>query len=122
MLRFFLDANVSQSVGTELEKAGHVVIYGTEALPEKTPDPMVCAAAKANNCILVAHDKDMKAMSNQDRFKKLGFLLLYCNEVLASKRIKHLMTTIEHEGEECEKLQARRFFLEIHRHTFRAHR
>lgn len=122
MLRFFLDANIARSVGKILEDAGHVVIYGTEALPERTPDTMVCAAAKANNCILVAHDKDMKAMSQQDRFAKLDFLMLYCNEVLASKRVKHLMSTIIHESEECKKLQARRFFLEIHAHTFRAHR
>lgn len=122
MLRFFLDAGVARSVGKEFEAAGHTVIYGTEALPEKTPDPMVCAAAKANNCILVAHDKDMKSMSQQDRFANLDFLMLYCNEVLASKRVKHLMPTIIHEGQECNKLVARRFFLEIHPHTFRAHR
>jgi predicted nuclease of predicted toxin-antitoxin system len=122
MLRFFLDANVARSVGEVLEEAGHFVIYGTQALPEKTPDQMVCAASLANDCILVAHDKDMKAMSQLDKFKKLNFLLLYCNEVIASKRVAHLMTLIEHEGAACAQLQARRFFLEIHAHAFRSHR
>lgn len=122
MLRFFLDANVARSVGETLEESGHFVIYGNQALPEKTQDQMVCTAALANNCILVAHDKDMKAMSQLDKFKKLNMLLLYCNEVIASKRVAHLMTLIEHEGNACEELKARRFFLEIHTHAFRSHR
>lgn len=105
-----------------LESAGHFVIYGTEAVPEKTPDTMVCKASIINECILVAHDKDMKAMSKQDRFSNLDFLLLYCDEVIASKRVDHLMSMIEHEGRICSKKKARRLFLEIQNHAFRSHR
>lgn len=121
-VRLFLDANVARSVGTAFEEAGHFVIYTTEVLPEKTPDTVVCQTAKANNCIVVAHDKDMKAMSRKDRFSKLGFILLYCNEAMAAKRVTHLMPTLTHEAAECANKKARRMFFEIHAHSFRSHR
>lgn len=122
MLRVFLDANVAMAVGKAFEDAGHFVIHATQALPEKSPDTMVCQTAKANKCIMVAHDKDMKAMSQKDRFADLDFILLCCNEALASKRVTHLMPTICHEAGQCGKKKARRMFFEIHQHAFRGHR
>ncbi len=122
MLRLFLDANVAMAVGKAFENAGHFVIHATEALPEASPDTMVCQTAKANDCIVVAHDKDMKSMSQKDRFSDLDFILLYCNEVMASKRVTHLMPTIHHEAKQCRLKKARRMFFEIHNHAFRGHR
>lgn len=122
MGRFFIDASVARSVGQSLLDAGHHVVFTTQSLPEGSPDPVVCNAALANNCILVAHDRDMKAISQQPRFERLGFLMLYCNEVMAAKRVKHLLSLIEHEMAACEEKPARRFFVEIHNHTIRIHR
>lgn len=122
MGRFFIDANVARSVGQALADAQHDVIYTTQALPEGSPDTVVCSAALANDCILVAHDRDMKAMSQQPRFERLGFLMLYCNEVMAAKRVQHLQSLIDHELAACDQKPARRFFVEIHNHAIRIHR
>ncbi len=113
-LRVLLDAGVPDSVGRVFEERGHTVIYHRDVLPEKTPDPVVATTALASGAILVAIDRDMKQMSQRygmtargDRFARLSLIRLCCDEVLASKRLKHAMSFVEHEWAVSEMKAAR---------------
>lgn len=128
-LRVLLDAGVPDSVGLVLEERGHVVIYHRDVLPEKTPDSVVAATALANHAILVAIDRDMKQMSQRygmtargDRFARLSLIRLCCDEVLASKRLKHAMSFVEHEWAVSKEKTARRMWVEIGAHFLRSNR
>jgi predicted nuclease of predicted toxin-antitoxin system len=127
--RTFLDASVPDSVGEVLGQRGHVVIYHRDVLPEKTPDPVVAAAALANDAILVAIDHDMKQLAQRygmtprgDRFARLSLIRLCCDEVLASKRLSHAMTFVEHEWAVSEEKAARRMWVDIGAHFLRSNR
>ena len=101
-LRFFLDQGVPNSVGRAFEESGHYVIYGNRVLMPRDPDQKVCVDAQANNCILVAVDRDMRRIAkengvSQSRFAALSFVHLMCNEVAAAQRVREAMSLIEHE-------------------------
>jgi predicted nuclease of predicted toxin-antitoxin system len=129
ILRTFLDAGVPDSVADVFRKYGHFSILHREALAEKSTDAVVCAAALANDAILVAIDGDMKTFAKRfgvshssDRFARLNIIRLCCNEVLASKRLDQAMTFIEHEWSVSEAKTARRLWVEIGPHFLRSYR
>lgn len=117
-LRLFLDENVSDSVGKCFEKAGHIVIYLREAIATGSSDQLVCAAAEANDAILVAHDADMRAIAKrhgvgQHRFRRLSLIKLSCRESKAPARLDGAMSLIEHEWNYSTGNLGRRIFIEI---------
>jgi predicted nuclease of predicted toxin-antitoxin system len=127
-LLVFLDAGVPDSVGAAFIAASHAVIFHRDMLPDKTPDPVVCATALRNKATLVAIDTDMKQFPRRfgisrgnDRFAGLSIIRICCNEVLASKRVAQAMTFIEHEWS-CTDKAARRLWVEIGSHHLRTNR
>lgn len=129
-LRFFLDAGVPDSVGLSLTRLGHVVILHREALPERTPDDVVCRTAIANEAILVAIDHDMRRlvrgygakMADTLRFENLNLIAIGCSEVLAAKRITQALALIEHEWAFTSAKRSRRLWIEIGPHHIRTNR
>ena len=128
-LKTFLDAGAPDSIGDVLKKYGHHVIFHREALPEKTSDALVCAAALANDSILVALDSDMKQFpkrfgisQSSNRFERLSLIRICCNEVLAAKRLEQAMSFIEHEWNVSEEKTSRRLWVEIGPHHLRSNR
>ncbi|MER8749279.1 DUF5615 family PIN-like protein [Mesorhizobium sp. M1050] len=128
-LRTFLDAGVPDSVGRKLEEFGHTVIYHRNALPERTPDDVVCITAMENDAILVAIDGDMKQLAKRygvtpkgDKFDKLSIIRLCCNEVLAAKRLEQALPLIEVEWEYATVKTARRMWIDIFPHAIQTNR
>jgi hypothetical protein len=124
-----LDSGVPDSVGSVFQDMGHTVIYHRELLEEGTPDPLVAAAAMANEAILVAIDKDMNQIVKRygvtprgDRFDRLSLIHLCCNETLAAKRLAHVMSFIEHEWEISTLKASRRMWVAIAEHFIRSNR
>ena len=128
-LKVFLDAGVPDSIARVFEKHGHFAVLHRDALPEKTSDEVVCATALANDAILIALDADMKSLAKRfgisrgsDRFARLSLIRICCNEVLASKRINHAMTFIEHEWTFSAGKTARRLWVDIGPHFLMSNR
>ena len=126
-LRFLLDEGVPLSVGRALEEHGHEVIYLWEATPRGSDDPVVCAAALANDAILVALDGDMKTIArghgiSSRRFARLSLIKLSCSEPSAMARISGAMSLIESEWRFSEGKAARRLFVEIGRGFIKTNR
>ncbi|MER8712858.1 DUF5615 family PIN-like protein [Mesorhizobium sp. M0228] len=128
-IRVFLDAGVPDSVGGVFAKHGCKVIYHRNALPERTPDEAVCAAALENKAILVAIDGDMKQIAKRygvtpkgDRFDTLSVIRLCCNEVLAAKRLEQAMSLIQHEWGFSEQKPTRRMWVDVGPHHMRSNR
>ena len=117
-LRVFLDEGVPDAVGRAFRGFGHEVILHREALAAGVPDPLVCAAAQANDAILVAYDKDMKKIARRrgvgaGRFARLSLIHLQCPEPTAASRIEQAMSFIEHEWSVSSTPDARRLYVEI---------
>jgi predicted nuclease of predicted toxin-antitoxin system len=79
---------------------------------------LVCAAAEANDAILVALDGDMKTLAQrrgvgQRRFRKLSLIKISCKATRASDRLTDAMSLIEHEWNHSEGQADRRLFVEI---------
>lgn len=126
-LRFFLDASVPESVALVIESHGHQAIRHHQALAEGTTDAVVCETAIQNEAILVAVDSDMKHLSKRfknanDRFKKLSLVMISCSGVMASKRLDHAMSLIEHEWSVSVAKVSRRLWFEISNHQFTTYR
>lgn len=107
-----------RSVGVVLSDAGHEVIYLHEAIATGSPDQLVCAAAEANDAILVALDADMKRLASRRgigkaRYRKLSLLKLSCKEPKAAARVQAALSLIEHEWAIREGSSDRRLFVEI---------
>lgn len=59
-LLVLLDEGVPAEVGNVFSRHGHEVIPFDDVLTPGSADELVCAAAEANNALLVAYDNDMK--------------------------------------------------------------
>jgi predicted nuclease of predicted toxin-antitoxin system len=125
----FLDAGVPDSVGRVLTAFGHSPIYHRDALSDRPPDTVVATTALANDAILVAIDKDMKQIAQRygmtprnTRFERLSLIQICCDEVLASKRIEHAMSFLEHEWAFKLEKSARRMWVEIGPHNLKTNR
>lgn len=117
-LRLFLDEGVPRSVGRAFESRGHIVIFLEQAVDRGSSDPIVAAAAQANDCILVALDSDMRTIAKKNgvsnsRYKKLSLIKLSCNESQAANRVASFLTLIESEWQISEEKFARRLFVDI---------
>jgi predicted nuclease of predicted toxin-antitoxin system len=126
-LRFFLDEGVPVSVGDSLKEAGHEVILLSDAIARGATDTLVCAAALANEAILVAQDGDMKEIAKRhgaghDRFAQLSLLKLSCKPSQSANRIRQALSLIEHEWAYSEGKAARRLFMIIGDSVIRTHR
>lgn len=118
-LKLFLDEGVPDSVGREFKNAGHEVIFLRESLKTGSADDVVCAAALANDAILVACDGDMKqkvkkfGISNS-RFADLNLIQISVKSApQATPRVREAMSLIEHEWAYARNKSARRMFIEI---------
>ena len=123
-LRVFLDEGVPDTVGRVFAEHGHDVIYLREAIKEGSSDTLVCAAAEANDAILVALDGDMRQIARGHgvgggRFKRLSLIKLSCPEPQAANRVEQAMSLLEHEWQYSEGKVARRMFVEISAHVIR---
>jgi predicted nuclease of predicted toxin-antitoxin system len=102
-MRFLLDHNVPADVAGILRGRGHDVVFSTDRVAEDAPDPLVAAAAMAEERILVSHDKDFKRVARlisdgvRARFAALSRLHLSCNEVTSARRIESFLDIIEAE-------------------------
>jgi predicted nuclease of predicted toxin-antitoxin system len=118
ILRIFTDEGVPDSVGDCFANCGHHVIRLREAVATGSPDPLVCAAAEANDATLVALDGDMRALAQrrgvgQRRFRTLSLIKLSCKVTRAGERVKAAMSLIEHEWLYGADQADRRLFMEI---------
>lgn len=117
-LRFFLDEGVPRAVGRVLEGFSHEVIYLHQSISPGSSDIVVCAAAEANDAILVAIDGDMREIAkghgiSGGRYKKLSLIKLSCNETQAAARISQFIALIEEEWRLSESKTARRMFVDL---------
>ena len=124
VLRLFLDEGVPDSVAKSFTEAGHAVIYLRDAIAPGSPDQLVCAAAEANDAILVAFDSDMRALARRHgighrRFRKLSLIKLSCRESQGAERVTQAMSLIEHEWAYSEGSPDRRIFIEISKDVIR---
>lgn len=100
-MRFLLDHNVPAAVGNALRNRGHDVIFVTDVLPENADDPVVAAAAIAEERVLVSHDRDMRRVEKlisegyRERYPTLSRLHLSCNEVASAERVTSFAHVIE---------------------------
>ena len=117
-MRLLLDEGVTVSVAEVFRASGHEVILFEEALIKGSSDQLVCAAAEANNAILVAQDGDMKQMARHfglgsQRFKKLSLIKLSCREHSAARRVEAALSLIEHEWNVGQNNPHRKLHIEI---------
>lgn len=117
-MRFFLDEGVPDPVGKVFSARGHLVILMREAIDKGSPDALVCAAAEANDAILVACDGDMKQLAKRygvgaGRFRKLNLIKFTTTAPRYVSRAQQAMSLIEHEWGISELRQSRRLYIEI---------
>jgi len=101
-----------------LKAAGHEVIFLRDCIATGSPDDLVCAAAEANEAILVACDGDMRQMVTKfgigaGRFKRLSLLKVTCSSPTAAARVQAALSLIEHEWAVSTGTAVRRLFMEI---------
>ena len=128
-LRVLLDESTPDPIGRAFSRHNHIVIYHREVLAPGVPDAVVCAAALANDAILVAVDADMKRLAHRygtapgsARFDRLHLIRIGCSGVLAAKRTEQAMSLLVHEWEFTRLKVARRLWVEIGPHFIRTFR
>lgn len=122
-----LDEGVPAEVGQVFRRHAHEVIPFEDVSTPGSVDELVCAAAEANNALLVAYDNDMKQYVRRqgkgpDRFKRLHLLKFNCPEPMAAARLEEAMTMIENEWMLAHQKTARRVYVEISTHDIRTFR
>jgi predicted nuclease of predicted toxin-antitoxin system len=125
-LRAFLDEGVPVEVSRIFEAHGHEVVPFAEALKPGSADVLVCAAAQANEAILVAFDRDMKKLAQRQgvsakRFSKLHLLQFECQEPMAATRLEQAMSLVVHEWAIIDA-KAARLHIVIGKQVLRSHR
>lgn len=126
-LRVLLDEGVPIAVGRAFEAHGHEVVPFEEVLKRGSPDTIVCRAAEANDAILIAFDRDMKAIARRfgiagDRFRRLSLIHFECPEPMAANRLIEAMSLVEHEWLVSKGKAARRLHISIGTHVIRTYR
>jgi predicted nuclease of predicted toxin-antitoxin system len=95
-LRFFLDNNVPDSIGSYLQRRGHSVQRQRFHIPVNSPDQVVAMTAMQAERILVTLDKDFNSQRfQQERFDRLSLLFLNGPSYLLLAAVKNEMDTIE---------------------------
>jgi len=126
-LRLILDEGVPVAVGEMFKSHGHDIIPFEEAIKRGSLDLLVCAAAQANEAILVAFDNDMRQVARRhgighDRFSRLSLIKFNCPEPMAHKRLDFAMSFVEHEWKVSEEKAARRLYVEIGKQFLKSYR
>jgi predicted nuclease of predicted toxin-antitoxin system len=126
-LRVFLDEGVPTAVAKTFKAHGHDVVPFEGTVKRGSQDALVCRAAEANDAILVAFDKDMKAAARRfgigsERFKRLSLIHFQCPEPMASMRLEEAMSFVEHEWSVRSRKSARQLYVDIATHVLRSHR
>lgn len=125
-LRVLLDEGVPAAVGLTFIRYGHTLIPFEDAVPRGSRDELVCAAAEANDALLVAFDNDMKQLARRHgvtpaRFKQLSLLKFECEEPKAADRLAQAMSLVEHEWDISRRARSR-LFVVIGKQVLRTHR
>ncbi|MDQ4044036.1 MAG: DUF5615 family PIN-like protein [Chloroflexota bacterium] len=125
-IRFLTDNNVPDSVGRYLAERGHEVIRVRDILLPESEDVIIAAIGDQLEAIVVTWDyRDFRALTTQmpegtrARFRKLGLLTLRCNAPTAARRVAAVIQYIEFEYAERQRLQDRRFMMDITDSTIR---
>jgi predicted nuclease of predicted toxin-antitoxin system len=118
---------VPAAVGRVFELHGYELIPFTAVLQTGSPDVVVCRAAEANDAVLIAFDKDMKAIARRlgisgARFKRLNLIHFQCPEPQAANRLVEAISLIEHEWNWCQAKAARRIHISIGSQVIRTFR
>lgn len=127
-MRFLLDESVPASVGAALRDAGHTIVSWRDSDIQKgVVDPLVCAAAEANDAVRVALDGDMKQLARdrgvgQSRFRRMSLLHLQCRESQATTRVSGALSLIEHEWRHASQAGGRRLFVVVGQSMIRTNR
>ena len=126
-LRVLLDEGVPTEVGRTFEAHGHEVVPFEKTLKRGSHDTLVCRAAEANDAVLVAFDKDLKAIARRlgvgrERFKRLSLIHFQCPEPMAANRLEEAMSFVEHEWLVSSTKTARRLHVSISNHVLRSYR
>lgn len=114
-----MDEGVPVGVGHEFATAGHEVVYFKDAVKTGSPDELVATAAMANECILVACDKDMKSFAKKvgvsnSKFRNLDLISIQVkSKANAAHRIRAAMNIIELEWSIADQKRARRLHIQI---------
>jgi predicted nuclease of predicted toxin-antitoxin system len=122
-----LDEGVPAEVAQVFLTHGYIVIPFDSVLTPGLADELVCAAAIANNALLVAYDNDMKQYVRRrgqgpDRFRNLHLLKFNCPEPMAAARLDEAMSLILNEWAVAHEKVARRVYVEIGTHEIRTFR
>jgi predicted nuclease of predicted toxin-antitoxin system len=80
------------AVAQTFKAHGHKVVPFEGTVKRGSQDTLVCRVAEANDAILVAFDKDMKAAARRfgiggERFKRLSLIHFQCPEPMASTAV-----------------------------------
>jgi hypothetical protein len=122
-----LDEGVPVAVGSTFIRHGHTLIPFDDVLLRGSRDELVCAAAEANDALLVAFDNDMKKMARRHgitpaRFKRLNLLKFECEEPKAAERLEGAMSLLEHEWTVSQRKDMPRLFMVIGKQFLRIYR
>lgn len=102
-MRFLIDHNAPIDVSDFLVEADHDVVLVSDIMAPDSPDPVVAAAAMADERVLISHDKVMRRVEKlisvavRERFPRLSRILLCCPEVVSERRVREFMPIIQAE-------------------------
>ena len=119
-----IDENVPDSVSDVFRSHGHEVRLVRDVLLPGTPDHVVAAIADAYGAIVVTWNiKDFRKLgarrqSDQTLFKRLGRLNFRCRESQGKARAEAMLSRIEFEFLEVQKLRDKRLMITITETTF----
>jgi hypothetical protein len=125
---FLLDENVPAVVGKLLRERGHLAENSRDILPRGTADPLVAQAANERGAVIVTWDNHFDRHVNRSargegvRFPRAGRLTFNLPEPDAGARVPEILSIIEHEYAECQKLSDKRLIVEIARSFVKIYR
>jgi predicted nuclease of predicted toxin-antitoxin system len=98
---FFTDENVPDSVGWAISDAGHILTRLRECMVPGSKDQLIALTCARAGQVLVSHDNDFTEIARRLHLSKFGKNLhridLKCDGPIASRRMRELMSLIEHE-------------------------
>ena len=128
-LIILLDEGAPVSAGEPFRARGHRVIQHAEVLPNGARDQEVAAAAIANEAILIATDKDMRAFvrrfgapNGSEYFPGLSLIHLNDLDVHAESRLRGALSFVEHEWAYTIMKKARRLWIDVGLHRLTTYR
>jgi hypothetical protein len=124
-----LDEGAPHSSAEPFLQNGYKAIYHGDVLDSGASDELVAVTAILNEAILIAVDRDMRrivrrfgAARDGGRFERLNLIWVACDPVMATRRLSHAMSFIEHEWAIACELVARRMWVNIENHKLTTYR